>query len=375
VGRQENDISAIKSRPTAEPAQQAAALFDLLTAHVRAQPETPDRKRSTCHKLAALPLTLDLFPPNFLRVFAALFGLLWGSFLNVVIYRVPKGMSVVRPASHCPACGAPVRAWQNVPVLSYVFLRGKAGCCGARMSPRYPVVELIGGVLSLAIVELSVLPLPQATTSIAFAGALYASSFALAMALVATAFIDLEHMVVLPDKANFVLAVLGVATSSLRGLGWLDAVIGAAVGFGSVMLINGLYKLVRGRTGMASGDAVLLGVVGAWFGWQGALFGLMAGAVQGVIVIILVRLFGGAISEPEAVRKEREEILAEIEKLPDDEREEALEAWRKEDELADATGEGMQAALAFGPFIALAGLELLLFRNFLEDVVFLWQLG
>jgi leader peptidase (prepilin peptidase)/N-methyltransferase len=126
---------------------------------------------------------------------------------------------------------------------------------------------------------------------------------------------------------------------------------------------------------MASGDAVLLGVVGAWFGWQGALFGLMAGAVQGVIVIILVRLFGGAISEPEAVRKEREEILAEIEKLPDDEREEALEAWRKEDELADATGEGMQAALAFGPFIALAGLELLLFRNFLEDVVFLWQLG
>lgn len=322
-----------------------------------------------------MPLTLDLFPPTFLRVFAALFGLLWGSFLNVVIYRVPKGMSVVRPASHCPACGAPVRAWQNVPVFSYVFLRGKAGCCGARLSPRYPLVELIGGVVSVAIVELLILPMPDTTTTLAHAGAVYASSFALAMGLIATAFIDLEHMVVLPDKANFVGAVLGVATCSLRGLSWLDGLIGAGVGLGSVLGINGLYKLVRGRTGMASGDAVLLGVVGAWFGWQGALFGLMAGAVQGVIAIVLVRLFGGAVTEPEAVKREREEILAEIEKLDPEERELALEEWRKEDELADEPGEGMQAALAFGPFIALAGLELLLFGKFLEDVVFLWQLG
>jgi len=322
-----------------------------------------------------LPLTLDFFPPTFLRVFAVLFGLLWGSFLNVVIYRVPKGMSVVRPASHCPACGKPVRAWQNVPVLSYVFLRGKAGCCGARLSPRYPMVELIGGVLSLAVLELLILPLPHATTTLAWAGAVYASAFAFAMALVATAFIDLEHMVVLPDKANFALGVIGLATTSLRGLGWVDGLIGAAVGFGVVFAIDRLYKMLRGRTGMASGDAVLLAVLGAWFGWQGALFGLMAGAFQGVIVIILVRLFGGSVSEPEAVRKEREEILAEIEKLEPEEREQALEEWRKEDELADATGEGMQAALAFGPFIALAGLELLLFGKFLEDVVFLWQLG
>jgi leader peptidase (prepilin peptidase)/N-methyltransferase len=322
-----------------------------------------------------LPLTLDLVPPNVLRVFAALFGLLWGSFLNVVIYRVPKGMSVVSPPSHCPACGAPVRAWQNVPVFSYVFLRGKAACCGARMSPRYPLVELIGGVLSVAIVELSILTLPNTTTTLAYAAFSYLSLFAFAMALVATAFIDLEHMVVLPDKANFALAVIGIATASLRRLTWVDALIGIAVGAGSVLLINGVYKLIRGRTGMASGDAVLLGVVGAWFGWQGALFGLMAGAVQGVVAIILVRLLGGSVSEPEAIRKEREEILAEIEKLPEEEREEAMRAWREEDELADATADGQHAALAFGPFIALAGLELVLFRNFLEDVVFLWQLA
>ncbi len=322
-----------------------------------------------------MALTLDLFPPTFLRVFAALFGLLWGSFLNVVIHRVPRGMSVVRPPSHCPACEAPVRAWQNVPVLGYVFLRGRSACCGARLSPRYPIVELIGGVLSVAILELLVLPLPQADTSAARAGVLYLSSLALALGLVATAFIDLEHMVVLPDRANLVGGVLGVATASLRGFTWVDGLLGAAVGFGVVFAIDRAYRLVRGRTGMASGDAVLLAVVGAWFGWQGALFGLMAGAIQGVVAIILFRLLGGTSTEPEAVRAERAAILKEIEELPEEEREAALEEWRREDELADATGEGMQGALAFGPFIALAGIELLLFRPFVEDLVFLWQLG
>src|SRR5262245_15171953 len=113
-------------------------------------------------------MMLDDVPPLFLRVFALAFGLIWGSFLNVVIYRVPRGMSVVRPASHCPACAAPVRAWQNVPVLSFALLRGKAGCCGAKISFRYPLVELIGGVLSLAILEAVVMrlapttPLPRA---------------------------------------------------------------------------------------------------------------------------------------------------------------------------------------------------------------------
>src|SRR3954454_9825926 len=94
-----------------------------------------------------------------LRVFVFLFVPVWGSFLNVVIYRVPREMSVVRPPSHCPSCGKPVRPWDNVPVFGYLFLRGKARCCGAKLSPRYPLVEAIGGILSLAILELCVLRL------------------------------------------------------------------------------------------------------------------------------------------------------------------------------------------------------------------------
>src|SRR5712672_4291179 len=114
-------------------------------------------------------MTLDelksLAPGWFLPVAAVAFGLLWGSFLNVVIYRLPKEMSVVRPASHCPGCGKPIAGYDNIPVFSYVILRGRARCCGIRMSPRYPLVELIGGGLSLAILELVVLKMPGSSSA------------------------------------------------------------------------------------------------------------------------------------------------------------------------------------------------------------------
>ncbi len=317
-------------------------------------------------------VTLADFPLWFVRGFAFLFGLLWGSFLNVVIYRVPRGMSVSHPPSHCTTCKKPVRPWQNVPVLSWVLLRGRSSCCREKISIRYPMVELIGGVLSLGIIELCVLTLPHPTTSAARALAIWVSALALALALVATAFIDLEHMEILPDRANFVGAALGIATMSLRGGSWLDGLLGVGAGLAVGGAINGLYKLLRGRSGFATGDTVLLAVLGAWFGWQGALFGLLAGAIQGSVIILLVRVFGGKLEEPTSVTEEREKILAEIEKLPKEEREAAMKEWREEDELADAPGEGMQAALPFGPFIALAGLELLLFGSALEDLFYLW---
>ncbi len=320
-----------------------------------------------------MSVTLDLFPPWFLRVFATAFGLLWGSFLNVVIHRVPRGMSVVRPPSHCPKCEKPIRAWQNVPLFGWLFLRGRSACCGERISIRYPLVELIGGVLALAIVELLVLSLPAAVTPAFFGFAVFASSFALALGLVATAFIDMEHLVILPDRANIVGGLIGIGTATLRGRSYVDCLIGAAVGFGIGYGIDTIYRMIRGRSGFASGDTVLLAVMGCWFGWVGALFALVAGAVQGTVIIIIVRVFGGAVAEPEAVTREREEIRAEIDKLPAEEREKAMAEWRAEDELADEPGDGMQAPLPFGPFIAMAGIELLLFESFLKDLFFLWM--
>jgi len=317
---------------------------------------------------------LDDFPPLFLRVFAVAFGLIWGSFLNVVIYRVPRGMSVVRPASHCPACGEPIRPWNNVPVLSWLLMRGRARCCGAPVSPRYALVEAIGGLLSLAILEAVVFrlgpltPMPRAL-------AVYVADLALALGLVAGAFIDLEHMY-LPDAITLGGAVLGVATASLRSMRFVDAIIGAAVGFVVVWLpFVFIYPRLRGRAGMGLGDAKLLMLAGAWFGWGGALFVLGAGAVQGTLVAIPLLLFKGKIEEPEAVRREREEMKKELEAMTPEARAEA-EKDLAADPLAEEAGPGLgQARMPFGPFLALATIECLLMGRDVLNATFGWMGG
>src|SRR5689334_20478249 len=122
-------------------------------------------------------------PTWVVRGFVIFFGLIWGSFLNVVIHRVPREMSVVRPASHCPGCGKPIAGYDNIPVLTYVLLRGRARCCGAKVSPRYPMVELLGGALSLAILEGIIFKMPEGTPALR-ALAVYGADFALCMGLV-----------------------------------------------------------------------------------------------------------------------------------------------------------------------------------------------
>src|SRR6476661_3565711 len=174
-------------------------------------------------------MTIGDVPLWFLRAFAIAFGLIWGSFLNVVIYRVPREMSVVRPASHCPGCGKPVKPYDNIPVFSYLILRGKTRCCGARLSPRYPIVELLGGVLSLTIVEVVIRAMPY-ETSFEHAGAVYLADLLLTLGLLAAAFIDAEHMF-LPDTVTLGGTILGIGTATLRGGTFTEALFGAAVGF------------------------------------------------------------------------------------------------------------------------------------------------
>ena len=316
-------------------------------------------------------MRLTELPAWFVTAFAVAFGLIWGSFLNVVIYRVPRGMSVVRPGSACPACGKPIRAWDNIPVLGYVLLRGKARCCGAKLSPRYPLVELIGGVLALAVLQVLVMTLPEATP-IERSLAVFAAGLALSLGLVAAAFIDLEHMI-LPDSITFGAAILGVATSSFRSMTFVEALIGAAAGFAIVWLpFIVIYPRVRkGKVGMGLGDAKLLMAAGAWFGWSGALVVLGAGAVQGTIAAVVQIATRGKIEEPEEVRREREEILAELEKMTPEERAE-VEKELEGDPLMQEADEGLGGArIAFGPFLALATIEYLFFGKRVVE----WFLG
>lgn len=312
------------------------------------------------------------FPPTLLRTFAILFGLAWGSFLNVVIYRVPRGLSVVRPASACPSCNTSIPAWRNLPVLSYLLLLGKTACCKTKLSPRYPIVELIGGLIAFAIVEQLILTMPPGTSAL-HAGAVFTASFGLALALIAAAFIDLEHMYI-PDLVSIGGTILGIATFSIRGTTTLlESLLGAVIGFLIVWLPFSVgYRIIRGQTGMGMGDAKLVMLAGAWFGWNGAVFTLLAGAVQGTIAAIFILITQGKIEEPEAVRAEKEAMMQALEAMNPEERALA-EAELAKDPLYEELSGGLgQVRIAFGPFLVLATLEYLLLGDTLINEFFGW---
>lgn len=253
------------------------------------------------------PDAWGLIPLGLMRAFVFAFGLLWGSFLNVVIYRLPREMSVVRPGSHCPGCGKPIAGYDNIPVVTWLLLRGRSRCCQTKISVRYPLVELIGGALSLAVFEVVILALPGSTPAHR-ALAIYGADFILCLGLVAAAFIDAENMF-LPDSITIGGTVLGLATATLRGGAFVDSVIGAVAGFVGIWLpFIFLYKGFRGRSGMGLGDAKLLALAGAWFGWPGAVATLMGGALQGTVAAGVAYLFGWKPKLPEAVLEDIREL-------------------------------------------------------------------
>jgi leader peptidase (prepilin peptidase)/N-methyltransferase len=303
------------------------------------------------------------------RVFAFLWGCLWGSFANVVIHRLPRGMSVAHPASHCPACGAYVRPYDNIPVLSWILLRGRARCCGARISPRYAVVELLGGGLSLAVAEM-VIADARAGVSFGHCISVFLSDFALTMALVVAAFIDAAYMY-LPDAITIGGTLFGLATPGLRELDYKGVLFGAAAGFVGVWLplVVG-YEKLRGRAGMGLGDAKLVMLAGAWYGWVGAAFALFAGAVQATVAVGLVLLARGRLDEPEAVRADRQ-LLQQAAAHGDEEAQRLM----NEDPLATGPSDGLMAArLPFGPFLCLAIIEWMLASTWMHGRV-AWTFG
>ncbi len=317
-------------------------------------------------------MTLSELPYWFVAGLAISLGLVWGSFLNVVIHRLPREQSLVRPGSSCPACGTPIRAYDNLPVLGWLLLRGRARCCGARISVRYPLVELSGGLVAWAVIETRIMTLPSETAAW-HALVLFVLYAGLALALIAAAFIDLEHMI-LPDSITLGGTAIGLLSVPLRPeIGFVDALIGGGIGFAIVWLpFVVLYAWIRGYPGMGLGDAKLTLLAGSWFGWPGALFVLLAGAIQGTLVAIAVYVAQGKIEEPEAVRQERAELLAEIEAAEGEERR-LLQEELDKDPIGREPESGLgQARLPFGPFLVLAAIEYLLFGKPLMELYVTW---
>jgi leader peptidase (prepilin peptidase)/N-methyltransferase len=243
------------------------------------------------------------------------FGLLVGSFLNVVIYRLPimldrewrsqateilgtadsaqttvvvERFNLVTPRSACPACKAPIKAWQNIPVISWLVLRGKCAACRAPISVRYPLVELTTGLMSAAV-----------AWHFGF-GSPAACALLVTWALIALTGIDVDHQL-LPDGITLPLLWAGllaaVAIGPMRGsalpVSPRDAIIGAAAGYVSLWLVFHAFRLVTGKEGMGYGDFKLYAALGAWLGWKLLPLVILLSAATGAVVGIGLILFRG----------------------------------------------------------------------------------
>lgn len=205
-------------------------------------------------------------------LFAFFLGAIIGSFLNVCIYRLPNKESILSPPSHCPHCGAPIRFYDNIPIVSYLVLRGKCRQCKGHISLRYPVVEATFGFLTLALF-LRYGPTITFVLLLAFTAA-----------LIIITFIDLDHQII-PDSISIPGILAGVGASFLIPLvTWLESLIGIAIGGGFLFLVAVGYKWITGREGMGGGDVKLLAMLGAWLGWKAVPFILFSSSLVGVLV-------------------------------------------------------------------------------------------
>ena len=201
----------------------------------------------------------------------ALFGLMVGSFLNVCIYRLPRRESIVFPASHCTACGKEIQWYQNLPVLSWLFLRGRCANCGEGISIIYPFVELLTGGIFLwhyQVFGATWLLIPR---------------LMFACGLIVLAFIDLRHRI-LPNPITLGGTVVGFLISLALPPGWLASLIGILIGGGVLFLIGEVYLRLRGIEGMGMGDVKMLAMIGAFLGWKAVLVTLVLSSLSGAIV-------------------------------------------------------------------------------------------
>jgi len=234
--------------------------------------------------------------PPILFTLSFIFGTVLGSFINVCIYRVPNGISIVRPRSHCVSCKTPLRFYNNIPVISFLLLRGRCKNCNARISPRYLIVEILSGIIcALSVWEFGI-------TLQTFFYLIFL------FCLVVVTFIDIEHMIipnVITIPGIFIGIVYGVARTDWGNLTTLltdsnahtyriasilanqpafDSIFGAILGGGLLYIIALIYFILRKREGMGMGDVKLLAMIGAFLGWKSIIYVMLISSVLGTIV-------------------------------------------------------------------------------------------
>lgn len=220
---------------------------------------------------------------------SGILGAVVGSFLNVCIYRIPAGQSIVTPRSSCPHCGSLITWYQNIPVLSFLLLRGRCGRCRAPIALRYPLVELLTGLLFLLVAYRfgwqSFVPL----------------LWALCAVLVVITFIDLDHQII-PDRITLPgIPLCFLASFFIPWVSWTDSLLGILAGGGSLLLIAWLYQVLSKKEGMGGGDIKLLAMLGAFLGWKAVFPILFFSSVLGTLVgvpLMLIKKANGKLALP-----------------------------------------------------------------------------
>ncbi|MDA1043668.1 MAG: prepilin peptidase [Verrucomicrobia bacterium] len=238
----------------------------------------------------------------FALVLVGLLGAMIGSFLNVCIYRIPRDESVVAPGSHCPVCMKPIPWYHNIPIFTWLILRGRGACCNTKISPRYLIVEVTVAVFFLLVAFKCVNGLTDASwlgLGPIINPALLPAYWLFAAGLVVGTFVDFEHLII-PDRITLGGIVAGVLLSALIPemhnvhsvkAGLFFSALGAAAGWGILWAIAVLGSLAFRKEAMGFGDVKLLGGIGAFIGWQGVLFTIFAssliGSMAGITLIIV----------------------------------------------------------------------------------------
>ena len=243
-------------------------------------------------------------------IFVVILGGLWGSFANVCIHRLPQNKGVVSGRSHCPKCKKEI-VWQdNIPIISYLILKGKCRKCKRKISSQYPMVEMINILLFLIIYFLFGISLTTILLMI------------LSLSFLITFFIDLKHFII-PNSLTFSMMILGFIKSFDPNLNsifpnYINSLIGGLFGYGVIFSIIFFYKQIRKKEGMGLGDAKLLAVIGFWFGWIAIPFVLFLSSIFALVFVI-----------PDLIKKNKK----------------------------------MTSQIPFGPYIILATIFYLVFRN------------
>lgn len=295
------------------------------------------------------PLLVKLLMAPWAPWAAFAWGTLWGSFANVAIWRLPRGQSVVRPGSACPACERPIAWYDNIPILSYLLLRGRCRRCGEPVAMRYLIVELLGGVLSFSLYLQYVLrPLVEGGAPGLLAWLLW---FCFGLGLLIATYTDLDLWVI-PDEVVLPIAGLGLVVAAaaphILGVGILEAGLAAASGYLLIAGLRWVYLRYRGIEALGLGDGKLLAMVGAFAGAPGLMWTLAAGAIQGLLVAVPMLLLGRTVANSAL-----QEVHGDDPELGE------------EDPDVGVLG----ARVPFGPFLALAAFEYMFLREHIEALV------